>query len=88
MVLDTANERDNPHTLASFKDSLSDHFNAGKGKHEEETGDENAAHGYEQNGDVEKQGEQTAKEREDQADFDEANPDAEALSHRERDENA
>ena len=88
MLLDTANERDNPHTLASFKDSLSDHFNAGKGKHEEETGDENAAHGYEQNGDVEKQGEQTAKEREDQADFDEANPDAEALSHRERDENA
>ena len=53
---------------------------------QEPTGDDNPDHGYESDGDVKMVSEQdTVKEARDQADFKDANPDAEALDPRRRD---
>ena len=53
---------------------------------QEATGDDNAAHGYEPDGDVKMVDEQnTVNEKIDQADFTDANPEKEALDHRQRD---
>lgn len=84
-----AKDRRNPHTLENAADNLTDYAevrnNTGKSI-EENTGDENAAHGYQQDGDVKMADEQhTVNEKVDQADFDEAHPEDEALDHRQRD---
>ncbi|PNK60271.1 acyl-CoA dehydrogenase [Psychrobacter sp. FDAARGOS_221] len=88
--LNEALPRYNPHTLENAAENLTPYViddieneSAANAVVEEETGSENTAHGYEQDGDVETVAEQdTLNERVDQADFDEAEPDEEALDDR------
>ncbi|WP_131667868.1 acyl-CoA dehydrogenase [Psychrobacter pygoscelis] len=87
--LSEVQERANPHTLENAADNLTNYAdvknNSNQAVHEK-TGDENAAHGYEEDGDVKMADEQrTVTEKVDQADFDEAHPETEALDHRQRD---
>ncbi len=95
-----AQERFNPHSLENAVHQLTDYAqlkndaqakngiatdNAAD-KHNEPTGDENPDHGYESDGDVKMVDEQnTAKEVHAQTDFDDANPEVEALDRRSRD---
>jgi acyl-CoA dehydrogenase len=97
--LKVAQERLNPHSLDNAAANLTDYADklnknasatgqatANRAATEESTGDENAAHGYEPDGDVKMADEQSSvNEKVDQADFADANPEAEALAHRERD---
>lgn len=88
MDMTEAKERYNPHTLANAVDNLTDYAEVKRTNStpiEENTGDENAAHGYEKDGDVKLAEDQhSINEKVDQADFNESHPDAEAIDHRQR----